>query len=342
MTTFVKNKTMKKILSIGAMLISFISLSQPFELPKLTYEYAALEPYIDAQTMEIHYSKHHNAYVTNLNKAIVGTKLETLTLDQLLLNAGKRSDAIRNNAGGHYNHSLFWKILAAKPTTKPNQQLMNAIIESFGGLDSLKKAMTAAASTRFGSGWAWLIVTPDKKLKVTSTANQDNPIMDVAQDRGIPIIGIDVWEHAYYLKYQNKRGDYLGAFWSVLDWNAVYENYTAALNDPLLKLIEKDAWKELKDFHKVMSQTFHPAEENNLTPIRERSQEMLEKALALQNGKIPASFDTPEIKKAISNLVTGAEELHKLNKKKTKDAVLKEKLTSLHDAFHVIQGLCIH
>lgn len=333
---------MKKTLSILIAFISFLSFSQPFELPKLQYAFNALEPHIDAQTMEIHYSKHHNAYVTNLNKAIVGTKMETLTLDQLLLTAGKRTDAVRNNAGGHYNHSLFWNILSPKPTTKPNQQLMNSIIESFGSLDSLKKAMTNAASTRFGSGWAWLIVTPDKKLKVTSTPNQDNPIMDVAQDRGIPIIGIDVWEHAYYLKYQNKRGDYLNAFWSVLDWNVVFENYTKALTDPLLKLIEKDAWKELKDFHKIMSQTFHPAEENNLNPIRERSQEMLDKAFALKNGKIPASFDTPEIKKAIDELVKGAEELNKLNKKKTKDAVLKEKLTALHDTFHVIQGLCIH
>jgi superoxide dismutase len=329
------------LFAISVLLFSDLTFSQTFELPKLPYEYTALEPHIDAQTMEIHYSKHHQAYVNNLNKAIQGTKMESLSLEQLLFHAGKRGDAVRNNAGGHYNHTLFWEILTPK-TGKPTGVLLTAINSAFGSFDSLQRAMNQAASSRFGSGWAWLIVTPDKKLKVTSTSNQDNPIMDVAQDRGIPIIGIDVWEHAYYLKYQNKRGDYLTSIWSVMNWEAVTEKYIKAMEDPLLKLLEREMWKELKEFHIVMGQTFHPAEENNLIPIRERSKELLDRAIELKNSKIPASFDNEEIKKALNELVQGATELNKLISKKAKDSVVKEKLTSLHDTFHIIQGLCSH
>lgn len=316
----------------------------PYTLPKLGYAYNALQPGIDAQTMEIHYTKHHQAYVDNLNKALKGTNLEGLTLEQLLLNAGKRSEAIRNNAGGHYNHSLFWEVLTpnTETNTKPSDALMKSIEYSFKNMDSLKKAMNQAASTRFGSGWAWLIVTPDKRLVVTSTPNQDNPIMDVSKDHGIPIIGIDVWEHAYYLKYQNKRADYLAAIWDLLNWDVISKKYYEALQGPLLTTIEKSSWKALSDFHMVMAQTFHPAEDNNLKPIRERSGELLARAVDLKNSTIPASFDTPEIRKAIDELVKGASELDKANTKKAKDAALKEKLNKLHDKFHEIQGLCSH
>ena len=317
--------------------------AQTFTLPKLGYEYNALESSIDAQTMEIHHSKHHQAYVNNLNKAVAAAKLETLTLEDLLITAGRRNDAVRNNAGGHYNHSLFWEILSPKAQKMPSGALKMAIEKQFVSVDSLKKLMNAAATTRFGSGWAWLIVTPDKKLQVCSSPNQDNPIMDASKERGIPVIGIDVWEHAYYLKYQNKRGDYLGAIWNVLDWGAVEKKYTAALESDLLLRIEKDTWTTLKDFHKVMAQTFHPAEEGDLKPIRERSGEMLEKAKMLQTGPIPASFDKMEIKKAIGDLVKGAEGIHKTaSKKKSKDADLLKQLTALHDVFHTIQGLCEH
>lgn len=330
-----------KIIFLSLLLLSGLqAIAQPFSLPKLNYAYNALEPSIDAATMEIHHSKHHQAYVTNLNKALVGTKSENTSLEDLLLTAGRRSETVRNNAGGHYNHSLFWEILAPASASKPSAELLKAIEASFTSLDSLKKLMNQAATTRFGSGWAWLIVTPDQKLVVCSTANQDNPIMDISKERGIPIIGIDVWEHAYYLKYQNKRGDYLGAIWNVLDWNAVSKKYTEALKSPLLKVIEKDSWQALKDFHMVMGQTFHPAEEGNMAPIRARSQELQDKAIALKNSKIPASFDTPEIRKAIDDLVKGATEINKLNTKKTKDVILKEKLIKLHDTFHIIQGLC--
>lgn len=320
-----------------------ITSAQTYSLPKLNFEYKALEPHIDAQTMEIHHSKHHQAYVNNLNKAVTGTKLESLTLEDLLITAGRRSDAVRNNAGGHYNHSLFWEILSPNAQKNPSGNLKMAIEKQFGSLDSLKKSLNNAASTRFGSGWAWLIVTPDKKLQVCSSPNQDNPIMDISKERGIPVLGIDVWEHAYYLKYQNKRGDYLSAIWNVLDWSAVEKKYSEALESDLLLRIEKDTWTSLKDFHLVMAQTFHPAEEGNLKPIRERSGEMLEKAKKVQTSPIPASFDKAEIRLAINDLVKGAETLHKTAlKKKSKDAELVKQLTALHDVFHTIQGLCEH
>ncbi len=337
--------TIKNIAALAIVLAlgTSTAIAQPFTLPKLQYAYSDLEPHIDAQTMEIHHSRHHNAYVTNLNKAVAGTKMETLTLEDLLITAGRRPDAVRNNAGGHYNHSLFWEILSPKPQKTPQGALLAAIEKQYVTLDSLKKLMNQAASTRFGSGWAWLIVTPDKKLQVCSSPNQDNPIMDISKERGIPVIGIDVWEHAYYLKYQNKRGDYLSAIWSVLDWTTVGQRYTEALKSPLLLRIEKDTWTSLKDFHTVMAQTFHPAEEGNYKPIRERSKEMLDKAVMLQSAPIPGSFNNKEVKAAISKLVSGATALDKtVKKKKSKDADLMKQLTALHDAFHVIQGLCEH
>jgi len=318
------------------------ALAQPFSLPKLGYAFNALEPHIDAQTMEIHYTRHHQAYVNNLNKAITDTPAASMALPDLLVAAGRRGDAVRNNGGGHYNHNLFWEILSPQAAGTPSGALAQAITTHFGSLDSLKASLNQAGATRFGSGWAWLIVTVDKKLKVTSTPNQDNPIMDVAKDRGIPILGIDVWEHAYYLKYQNKRGDYLGAFWNVLNWDAVSKNYESALQDPLLKKIEKDGWESLAAFHKVMSQTFHPAEEGNLQPIRDRSKEMVVAAKNLQATPIPGSFDTPAIKNAIGDLVKGSQELDKSVQKKAKDEVVMVKLTALHDTFHIIQGLCSH
>lgn len=336
---------MKFLSLFNVLMVAFFVLpstgnSQHTMLP-LPYSYDALEPYIDAQTMEIHYSKHHQAYLTNLNKAVTGTRAEKLPLEDLLIAAERRGAAIRNNGGGHYNHTLFWSILSADAEKNPNGKLADDIKNTFTSLDSLKKLLNAGATTRFGSGWVWLYVTPEKKLAVCSTPNQDNPIMDAAKEnRGIPILGIDVWEHAYYLKYQNKRGDYLGAIWNVLDWNAVGEKYEQALNSPLLKVIEKDAWQALKDFHMVMGQTFHPMEEGKLAPIRERSGEMYEKAKLLASSKVPASFQSPAINKAIGDLVTGSAALDKLIKKKGKDDKIVESLTKLHDTFHVIQGLC--
>lgn len=194
-----------------------------FTLPALTYAHDALEPHIDKQTMEIHHGKHHQAYVDNLNKAIAGTEHENKSLEELVANAGKISPAVRNNGGGHWNHSFFWELLSGK-AGKPSGKLADAINSTFGSLEALQEKVNTAGATRFGSGWAWLIVK-DGKLEVTSTPNQDNPLMDVAEVKGTPILGIDVWEHAYYLKYQNKRPDYLKAIWNVINWDKVAEHY---------------------------------------------------------------------------------------------------------------------
>ncbi|WP_118952782.1 superoxide dismutase [Taibaiella helva] len=197
-------------------------------LPALPYAPNALEPHIDAQTMEIHHGKHHQAYVDNLNKAIEGTDAANLSLEELMKNISKYPAAVRNNGGGHYNHTQFWTIMSPNAATAPQGKLADAINEAFGGLDALKEKIANAGATRFGSGWAWLIVK-DGKLEVTSTPNQDNPLMDVAEVKGTPIFGIDVWEHAYYLKYQNKRPDYLKAIWNVIDWAEAGKRYEAAL-----------------------------------------------------------------------------------------------------------------
>lgn len=196
-------------------------------LPALPYAFDALEPHIDARTMEIHHDKHHQAYVDNLNKALAGTEHENKTLEELMANISAYPAAVRNNGGGHYNHTLFWTVLSPNGGA-PSGELATAINEAFGSLDALKEKMNTAGATRFGSGWAWLIVK-DGKLEVTSTPNQDNPLMDVAEVKGHPILGIDVWEHAYYLKYQNKRPDYLSAIWNVINWNEVEKRYKAAL-----------------------------------------------------------------------------------------------------------------
>ena len=196
-------------------------------LSPLPYAYDALEPHIDAQTMQIHHDKHHQAYVDNLNKALAGTDGEDKTLKELMANISSYPAAVRNNGGGHYNHTLFWNILGNNGS-QPTGDLAAAINEAFGSLDALKEKMSTAGATRFGSGWAWLLVS-DGKLVVSSTPNQDNPLMDIAEVQGHPILGIDVWEHAYYLKYQNKRPDYLKAIWNVINWDAVNMRYKAAL-----------------------------------------------------------------------------------------------------------------
>lgn len=199
-----------------------------FELPKLEYDYNALEPHIDARTMEIHHSKHHQAYVTNLNNAVAGTDAEKLTIEEICKNISKYPAPVRNNGGGHYNHSLFWKVIGPNAGGAPSGKLADAINADLGGLDKFKEEFAKAATTRFGSGWAWLSVA-NGKLVISSTPNQDNPLMDVAEQKGTPILGLDVWEHAYYLHYQNRRPDYINAFWNVVNWNAVSKLYEAAI-----------------------------------------------------------------------------------------------------------------
>lgn len=199
-----------------------------FTLPALPYAPEALEPHIDTATMQIHHGKHHQAYVDNLNKAIAGTENESKTLEQLVAEAGKISPAVRNNGGGHWNHTFLWESLTPNGTGSPNGKLAASIEAEFGSFDQLKEKIAAAGMTRFGSGWAWLI-EQDGKLVISSTPNQDNPLMDVAEVKGTPILGIDVWEHAYYLKYQNRRADYLTAFWNVVNWDVAGKRYEDAL-----------------------------------------------------------------------------------------------------------------
>ncbi|MBS3785721.1 MAG: superoxide dismutase [Gammaproteobacteria bacterium] len=191
-----------------------------FTLPELTYDYDALDRAIDPMTMEIHHTKHHNTYVTKLNDALAGTAHESEALESLLKQVSGLPVSVRNNGGGHYNHSLFWKMLSPNGGGAPTGAVASAIDSAFGSFDAFKEEFTNAALGRFGSGWAWLIATP-QGVKVTSTANQDNPIMDVADDKGAPILGLDVWEHAYYLRYQNRRPDYVAAFWEVVNWDEV-------------------------------------------------------------------------------------------------------------------------
>lgn len=197
-----------------------------FKLPDLPYSYDALEPHFDARTMEIHHSKHHAGYTNKLNAAIEGTELEEMSIEDILSGISNHSTGIRNNGGGFYNHSLFWKSLSNSGGGEPSGNLADAINSAFGSLDGFKDAFSNAAATRFGSGWAWLIAK-DSGLVVSSTANQDNPLMDIAEERGTPILGLDVWEHAYYLKYQNRRPDYISAFWSIVNWNKAAERFDA-------------------------------------------------------------------------------------------------------------------
>jgi Fe-Mn family superoxide dismutase len=195
-----------------------------FELPPLAYDYSALEPNIDARTMEIHYTKHHGAYTTNLNNALAGSEWQDRKIEEVLAVVSKLPVAVRNNGGGYYNHNLFWKIMSPSGGGQPSGDLGAAIDTQFGSFEKFKELFTQAALTRFGSGWAWLIKRGNE-LKVSSTPNQDNPLMDIADVRGTPILGIDVWEHAYYLKYQNRRNEYIGAFWNVINWEEVTRRF---------------------------------------------------------------------------------------------------------------------
>jgi Fe-Mn family superoxide dismutase len=230
---------MKKLMMILALLaLPFAGYSQKnnnkkdinmttinkLEFHNLPYAYDALEPYIDKMTMEIHHSKHHKAYYDNMMNAVKGTEMENKSLEEVFSNMSKYPAAIRNNGGGYYNHNLYWEVMKVNGG-KPSAKLEDAIVKTFGSMDELKKQFTDAGKTRFGSGWAWLSVDKDGKLFVSSTPNQDNPLMDVAEKHGTPILGMDVWEHAYYLKFQNKRPDYTEAFWSVINWEAVSKKY---------------------------------------------------------------------------------------------------------------------
>ncbi|MBK9271623.1 MAG: superoxide dismutase [Saprospiraceae bacterium] len=325
------------LLSLG---LGFLLQAQaPYTLPPLNYPYSALEPFIDSTTMWIHHTKHHQAYINNLNQALQTTDAHAMPINEILGNVSKYSAAVRNNGGGHYNHSLFWTVLTPVKNTRPGKDLLDAIHAQYTSLDSLKSLLNKAASTRFGSGWSWLSVGPDGKLLVSSTANQDNPLMDVVVEKGIPILGIDVWEHAYYLKYQNKRGDYLNAIWNVVNWDEVTRRYHEIIPKKKGKF---DDWPEIKAFHKSMSETFHPSEEGNLAPVRSRSGELLQNAMALSKSKIPNQFNNKGVQNAIKKLVDGSKDLDKLIKSKASDKAITQSLSKLHDTFHTIVEECNH
>ncbi|MGM5631467.1 superoxide dismutase [Apibacter raozihei] len=223
-----------KTIFLTTLLLFALKISAQFSLPKLDYSYDALQPHIDSTTMRIHYTKHHAAYVNNLNAAIQKyPQYSKKTVEELIMNLNNLPDdirtAVRNNGGGHYNHSLFWTVLTPENNSKPEGEVVKAIEKQFGSLDTFKAEFDKAAASRFGSGWAWLIVDKDGKLKVTSTANQDNPLMDIADLKGVPVLGLDVWEHAYYLSYQNRRADYIKSYWSIVNWKEVNKRYLAAL-----------------------------------------------------------------------------------------------------------------
>jgi Fe-Mn family superoxide dismutase len=195
-----------------------------FELPKLGYDYTALEPHIDARTMEIHHTKHHAGYTTNLNNAVSGSAIEGKSIEEILKGVSGHSTAVRNNGGGYYNHNLYWEVMAPGGSPNPEGVLLDAINESFDSVENFRESFVQAALTRFGSGWAWLVLQ-NNKLVVSSTPNQDNPLMDVAEVQGTPILGVDVWEHAYYLNYQNRRPDYVNAFWNLINWDEVARRF---------------------------------------------------------------------------------------------------------------------
>lgn len=223
--------TLKTTLLVIAGSVMSVSAWAEFKQAPLPYATNALQPAIDQQTMELHYGKHHKAYVDNLNAQIkTYPELDKMDPVQLQKQISKYNTAVRNNGGGHFNHTFFWESLApANKTGQPSAALTKQITQDFGSMDAFKQKFNEAATGRFGSGWAWLIVTPEGKLAITSTPNQDNPLMDLAETKGQPLLGLDVWEHAYYLKYQNRRADYIKAFWSVVNWNKVNERYTQAI-----------------------------------------------------------------------------------------------------------------
>ena len=198
-----------------------------FTLENLPYNYDALEPNIDARTMEIHHTKHHGAYTSKLNDAIKGTDLESKSIEEIMSNISSASPAVRNNGGGYFNHNLFWTVMSPNGGGKPSGELFDAIKKAFGSFEEFKEKFNAAAATRFGSGWAWLVKKSNGELVVTSSPNQDNPTMDIADVKGTPILGLDVWEHAYYLNYQNRRPDYISAFWNVVNWEEVERRFKA-------------------------------------------------------------------------------------------------------------------
>jgi Fe-Mn family superoxide dismutase len=313
-----------------------VAQEDKYSLPELKYKFDALEPHIDARTMEIHYSKHHKAYLDNLNKSGGNTILgaSAATIEDLMLSVDGKNASLRNNGGGHYNHTLFWDILSPTPQKMADGKLEAAIKNQFTSQDSLIKLMNAEGLKRFGSGWVWLVVTPFKTLSVTSTPNQDNPLMELDEvKRGIPVLGIDVWEHAYYLNYQNKRGEYLKNIWNVVDWAQVGKNYEAALQSPLLKKIDKSNWKSFREFNQLYSQITLPAKSGDYKLLKDKSAELLSKTEMLEKSNIPGSFQNTDLKKLLKELTSVMKGLHKSASKRPKDSKIAANLVKVEEVY---------
>lgn len=308
---------------------------EPFVLPELAYDFAALEPNMDEATMRVHHGKHHAGYVAKLNEAIRGSRFSGRSIRQVMPMLQSGDTAIRNNGGGHFNHSLFWKILTPNKGTKVSEALGKAIELAFGNMETMKTQLLEAGKTRFGSGWAWLAVDKNGKLFISSTPNQDNPLMYQLVDRpGYPILGIDLWEHAYYLKYKNMRADYLEAVWQILNWEEISKQFGMG-NHPFI------LWHDLDEFHNVMAATFHPMEEGDLNPIRTRSKELASSAKMLLKSNIPARFDTPELRSSLKKLSKDSVALDNLVRQPGSNEAITASLTALHEVFHSIIGICM-
>jgi len=333
-----------KLISLLALLaISFSFASQTHKLPELNNGYSKYNDFIDSHTMKIHHLEHHQSYVNKLNKSLHGTIKENESLNSILLNISffKNVD-IRYNAGGHYNHSLFWDILNPNASKEIDPQFQKVINQSFSNFEGLEKEMKSALLNQIGTGWIWLIVSPKGKLLVTSTSNEDNPIMDVVSERGVPIIGIDNWEHAYYIKYKNNKEDYFNAIWSLIDWEIISNKFIQAIESQLFENLKVDNWPELKVYKDIMSHTFHAGEDGDLNAIRSLSKDLMLNSIYLRNSNIPIEFTDDKTIKALVKLEKQSLEIHELCLNKESDKVIWKKLQSAHNTFHVIQGLCKH
>jgi len=323
---------MKILLFFACLLISFSSLqAQKFQLQKHP-EAKELEPTMDSLTVYLHVNSYHKKYIDQLNKAIAGTPDTALNLQEILLNATKRSDVVRNCAGGHYNHALFWDILSTKTGTVPSDALGLEIKRLFYSQDSLKTLMSIAASKRFGGGWVWLMVTADKRLKITTTADEENPLMDKTNiTRGIPIMGIDLWEHAYFLQYHENRKDYFQAVWKLIDWEAVSKKYAYAVNSNALKELNANDWPAFRKFHEQLKGMTMNLSKGEIQPIKSGSAELLSLAKALETEPIPSAYSTDIVKNAIKVLITACSGVNEAVVKKATDAVIKEKMSALRE-----------
>ena len=264
-------------------------------------------------------------------------------LNNILLNISYYNNkSIRYNAGGHYNHSLYWEILSPNSSNKISEALSNQITKDFISLDLLKQEMKRALKAQIGSGWVWLIISPKGKLMVTSTQNEDNPIMDVVKERGVPVIGIDNWEHAYYSKYKKNKEDYFNAIWQLIDWEIVSEKFITAIGSDVFESIKMDNWPELKVYKDVMSHSYHAAESGDLNALRSLSKEFMLYSIYLRNSKIPNEFNDEKTIKALVKLQKQSLEIHELCLNNESDKVLLKKILEAHNTFHLIQGVCKH